>query len=131
MIVVDASAVAELLLRTPIGLRVEGALFAAPATLHAPHLLDVEILNVVRRLHRKGELDLPRAEQMIADLLALGIRRHAHGGLLGRAFELRDNVTAYDAIYVALAEALGARLLTCDRELAKAPVRGLAVELVA
>jgi len=112
MIVLDASAVAELLLRTPIGLRVETAVFAAPTSLHAPHLLDVEILNVVRRLHRKGELDPARAGQVVADLLALAIRRHPHGPLLARAFELRANLTAYDAIYVALAQALGTRLLT-------------------
>lgn len=131
MIVVDASAIAELLLRTPLGLRVEARLFAGRETLHVPHLLDAEIMSVVRRLCRSGDLDAERGGQVLADLLALDVRRHPHADLLERAFALRANLTAYDAVYVALAEALAARLVTCDRRLARTPGHRAATELVA
>lgn len=121
MIVLDASAVVELLLDTPVGRRV-GILIADPALgLHVPHLLDVEVISVLRRFVREGVIEDDEAQAAIDGLLALDLQRHSHEGLMERAWALRKNVTAYDAMYVALAEALDATLVTCDSKLAKAP----------
>lgn len=131
MIVVDASAVLELLLRTKRAARIEARLFAPGETLHAPHLLDVAVAQVVRRYWRSGEIKADRGGQALADLLDLPIARYPHDVLLRRVWELRQNVTAYDAAYLALAEALGAPLLTCDARLASAPGHRARVELIA
>ena len=117
MIVVDASAMTEFLLQTPRGRRVETRLFQDDDELHVPHLLDVEVLQALRRLVRTRELSADRAEEAIADLADFDLRRHPLVDFLGRAWELRDNVTAYDAMYVALAEAIEARLIPCDGSL--------------
>jgi predicted nucleic acid-binding protein len=110
MIVVDASALLEFLLQTSLGARVEARLFGEEDDLHAPHLLDVEIAQGLRRLVRTGEVSSGRAEEAIADLTDLDLHRHAHLDLLDRAWKLRDNVSAYDAMYVALADtALGSK----------------------
>lgn len=130
MIVVDASALLEFLLQTPTGTRVEARLFRDYHEFHAPHLLDVEIVQALRRLVRTGELSAERAAAAIADLSDFDLHRHAHLDLLTRTWTLRENITAYDAMYVALAEALGAPLLTCDAALASAPGRRAHVELV-
>jgi len=130
LIVVDASAVLELLLRTSLGERVEARLFAGDHELHAPHLVDVEIVQALRRLVRSGEVSSGRAEEAIADLTDLDLHRHAHVDLLGRAWKLRDNISAYDAMYVALAEGLGAPVVTCDGPLAKAPGHRARVEVL-
>ncbi len=130
MIVLDASAVVELLLDTPAGRRV-GSLLENPATgLHVPHLLDVEVISVLRRYAREGPIDDGEAEAAIEDLLALDLQRHSHEGLAERAWALRKNITAYDAMYIALAEALGATLVTCDAKLAKAPGINATVKVV-
>lgn len=121
MIVVDASAVLEFLLQTPIGIRVEARLFRDDDELHAPHLMDVEVLQGLRRLVRTGEVSSSRAEAAITDLVDLQLHRHPHVDLVARAWKLRDNVTAYDAAYIALAEALDAPLVTCDAPLAASP----------
>jgi predicted nucleic acid-binding protein len=85
---------------------------------------------VLRRLVRIGEIDHLTAEFAISSLLELDLERHAHDLLLQRIWSLRSNLTAYDATYVALAESLGARLLTCDARLANAPgVRRIALVL--
>jgi predicted nucleic acid-binding protein len=131
VIVVDASAALELLLRTKRAARIEARLLAPGETLHAPHLLDVEVAQVVRRYWRSGEIDADRGRQALSDLLDLPIARYPHDVLLRRVWELRQNVTAYDAAYLALAEALGARLLTCDARLAAAPGHRARVELIA
>ena len=131
MIVVDASAVLELLLRTKRATRVEARLFTTGETLHAPHLLDVEVAQVVRRYWRSGAIKADRGAQALADLLDLPIARYPHDVLLPRIWQLRLNVTAYDAAYLALAEALRARLLTCDARLASAPGHRTRVELLA
>lgn len=120
MIVVDASALLEFLLQTDLGARVEARLFRDADELHAPHLVDVEIVQVLRRLVRTRELASGRAEEAIADLTDLDLHRHPHLDLLRRAWKLRDNLTAYDAMYVALAEAIEAPIVTCDRPLANA-----------
>ena len=130
MIVVDASALLEFLLQTPLGTRVEARLFREEDELHVPHLVDVEFVQGLRRLVRSGEVSSVRAGEAIADLVDLDLHRHAHVDLLGRAWRLRDNITAYDAMYVALAEAIAAPIVTCDRPLAKAPGHRARIEVI-
>jgi predicted nucleic acid-binding protein len=129
VIVVDASALLEALLRTPAAEAVERRLFDARETLHAPHLLDIEVVQVIRRYAAAGEIDQERGRAALADLEDFPLRRYPHGFLLPRVWELRNNLTAYDAVYVALAEALDAPLLTRDRRLAAAAGRHVRVEL--
>lgn len=130
MIVVDASALLEFLLQTPLGMRVEARLFRDDEGLHAPHLVDVEVTQALRRLVRAGEVTAIRAAEALTDLADLDLHRHGHVDLLTRAWTLRENVTAYDAMYVALAEALAASLVTCDAALAKAPGHRARIETV-
>jgi predicted nucleic acid-binding protein len=130
MIVIDASALLEALLRTPAAKAVERRLFDARQTLHAPHLLDVEVTQVIRRYAANGEIDSERGRAALSDLADFPLRRYPHGFLLPRVWELRDNLTAYDAVYVALAEALDAPLLTRDQRLAAAASHHARVELV-
>ena len=130
MIVVDASALLEFLLQTSLGARVEARLFGEADELHAPHLLDVEIAQGLRRLVRTGEVSSGRADEAIADLTDLDLHRHAHLDLLDRAWKLRDNISAYDAMYVALAEAVEAPIITCDSPLAKALGHRARIEVV-
>lgn len=130
MIVVDASALLEFLLQTPLGERVEARLFRDGDELHAPHLVDVEVVQVLRRLVRTGEVSAVRADEAIADLIDLDLHRHAHLDLVGRAWKLRDNISAYDAVYVALAEAIEAPIVTCDGPLAKAPGHRARIEAI-
>jgi predicted nucleic acid-binding protein len=130
MIVIDASALLELLLRTSLGTRVEARLFADDDELHAPHLLDVEMVQALRRLVRSGEVSSGRADEAIADLTDLDLHRHAHVDLLGRAWKLRDDITAYDAMYIALAEGLEAPVVTCDSPLANAPGHRARIEVI-
>jgi predicted nucleic acid-binding protein len=120
VIVVDASALLEVLLRTPATDDIEARLFEGQQTWHAPHLLDVEVTQVLRRYASLGEISEARGREALADLTDFPIRRYPHGFLLTRVWSLRHNFTAYDAIYVALAEALNARFLTRDERLATA-----------
>jgi predicted nucleic acid-binding protein len=121
VIVLDASAVVELLLWSPAGQRVAARIAKPKETLHAPHLLDVEVTQVLRRAERSGLVSAERAREALLALVDLDIERHEHGVLLNRVWALRQNCTAYDAVYVALAEALQAPLLTLDTRLAEAP----------
>ena len=130
MIVVDASAALEMLLCGPRGESVAALLFDSHEALAAPHLLDVEVLQVLRRLVRRGEVSAARAEQAIADLAAWPLARYEHSWLTSRIWSLRDNATAYDACYLALAEVLEARLVTCDAALATVPGCDARVALV-
>jgi predicted nucleic acid-binding protein len=130
VIVVDASAVLEFLLQTPLGTRVEERLFRDGDELHAPHLIDVEVAQGLRRLVRSREMSPERAAEALADLVDLDLHRHGHLDLITRVWNLRDNITAYDAVYVALAEALGATVVTCDAPLGKAPGHRAPVEVV-
>lgn len=130
MIVVDASALLEFLLQTPLGARVEARLFRDEDDLHAPHLVDVEVAQGLRRLVRAREVSPARAAEALQDLADIDLRRHGHLDLLTRAWELRENVTAYDAMYVALAEALDAAIVTCDGPLAKARGHSASIERV-
>ena len=130
MIVVDASALLEFLLQTPLGARVEARLFRGDDELHAPHLADVEVTQGLRRLVRTREVSSGRAAEAIADLLDLDLHRHPHLDFLARAWTLRENVTAYDAMYVALAEALDAPIVTCDAPLGNAPGHRAHIEVI-
>ena len=130
MIVVDASAMTELLLQTTLGSRVEARLFRDGDALHAPHLLDVEVLQALRRIVFKKDTLPARAEEAIQDLLLFDIVRHPHDHLLGRAWELRDGLSSYDAMYIALAEAVDATLVTCDGPLGRAPWHSARVEVI-
>ena len=131
MTVVDASALLELLLQTPLGRRIEARLFHDEGELHAPHLVDVEVMQGLRRLVRTGEVSAGRAEEVLADLADLELHRHPHLDLAGRAWKLRDNISAGDAMYIALAEAIDAPFVTCDRPLANAPGHRALIEVVA
>ena len=130
MIVVDASAVLELLLDTRAAQRVLDRLGRPAEALHAPHLLDVEVVQAVRRYVAAGEVDAAKGRQAIGDLLDLAVVRHPHTILLARAWELRRSITACDAMYVALAEALDAPLLTRDQRLARSHGHRARVEVV-
>jgi len=130
MIVVDASAALELLLRTPAATAVEQRLFAPGQSLHAPHLIDIEVVQVLRRYAITGQVAVERCREALADMADLPLTRYPHDLLLARIWDLRDNLTAYDAAYVALAEALDAPLVTRDQRLASAPGNTARVELV-
>ena len=130
MIVVDASAILEVLLNTSAGARVAERLFMPGETLHAPHLLDLEVAQVLRRYALAGELDSGRGLEALEDLADLSLTRYPHDLLLPRIWELRRNVTAYDAVYVALAEALAAPLVTRDVALAAVRVHHARIELL-
>lgn len=130
MIVLDASAALEVVLPTEIGAGLAARLLEASESLHAPHLLDVEVSQVLRRLTLTESLSQGRAREAILDLAALPVERYPHDLLIPRAWELRENLTIYDAVYVALAESLEARLLTRDRRLLRAPGLRARVEVV-
>jgi predicted nucleic acid-binding protein len=137
MIVLDASAAVDWLLQTPAGQRIEQRIYAGPhaqphtqtETLHTVHLLDVEFAQVLRRLVREGTLAPKRAEEAIDDLAALRMVRYGPVLLLKRIWQLRQNLSAYDASYVALAEELKAPLITRDQRLAAAPGHRAAIEV--
>jgi predicted nucleic acid-binding protein len=130
VIIVDASAILEVLLRTPAAQAIERRVFAAGETLHAPHLIDIEVAHVLRRYAAAGDMRVERGREALEDLADLSLRRYPHDVLLPRVWALRDKLTAYDAVYVALAEALGAPLLTRDRRLANAAGHRARVEVV-
>ena len=128
MIVLDTSVVIDLLLDSPPYAEVIARRVAAEAPeLYAPHLLDVEVAQVLRRFVLSGAVPIDRAWEALDDLLELPIHRYPHAPLLKRAFELRNNVTMYDALYLVLAEGLGAVLLTRDSGLAG--IAGIAAEV--
>jgi len=129
LIVLDASAVLEVLLRSPPAALVEKRIFDSEQTLHAPHLIDVEVTQVLRRYAASGDSEPERCRAGLDDLADLPMTRYPHDLLLPRAWQLRHNLTIYDAVYVALAEALEASLLTCDQRLERASHRAK-VELV-
>jgi predicted nucleic acid-binding protein len=121
LIVVDASAFVDLLLAFANAGSVEEQLRAHSDDLHAPHLVDLEVVPALRRFGAREPLD---------DFLDLPIERYPHTLLLPRIWELRDNFSAYDAVYVTLAEALAAPLLTSDRRLARAARKHTDVEVL-
>jgi len=127
VIVADASAVIEFLLGTDTGTRVESTL-GAYAELHAPALLDVEVAQVVRRLEREGAIGPAHGHALIELLQDLPVTRHRMDPLLPRTWDWRENLTAYDAAYVALAEALECPLLTTDARISGTP--GMRLEII-
>ena len=130
MIVLDASAVLEALLHTSAAEAVRARLFRSGRSLHVPHLIDVEIAHALRRYARIGLIDSERGRTALGDLTDLPLRRYPHAFLLPRVWDLRHNMTAYDALYVALAEVLSATLLTRDGRLAASAARYADVERV-
>ncbi|MGH3455540.1 MAG: type II toxin-antitoxin system VapC family toxin [Actinomycetes bacterium] len=128
MIVLDASAAVEMVLGTPSGAAVTQEVRSQ--RLNAPHLLAVEVTQALRGMVMRGTIAEQEAVASLADLRSLLIRRWRHEPLLERAWELRANLTAYDAVYVALAEALEAVLVTTDARLARAGGHDATVEVV-
>ena len=129
MIVLDASAAIDWLLQTSAGQRIEKRIYSHNESLHAPHLLDLEFTQVLRRLVREGAITAHRAGQAIRDLLDLRITRYPHIVLLPRIWQLRHNCSAYDAAYIVLSEQLGAALITRDGRLASASGHAAPIEL--
>jgi predicted nucleic acid-binding protein len=129
VIVLDASAAVDLLLQTIAGQRIETRIYSRGESLHAPHLLDLEVAHVMRRFVRENTVSTQRADQAIQDLLDLRLTRYPHFVFLSRIWQLRHNLSAYDAAYVALAEEIGATLLTRDAGLASAASPGADIEL--
>jgi predicted nucleic acid-binding protein len=129
MIVLDASAAVDWLLQTPAGQRIENRIYSRNETLHAPHLLDLEVTQVLRRLVQQGVVPAHRADEAIRDLLDLRVNRYAHFVLLPRIWQLRHNFSAYDAAYIVLAEKLGGTLVTRDRRLASPTGHAATIEL--
>lgn len=130
MIVVDASAVIELLLNSVAGDRVAGRVFVEGQSLHVPHLLDLEVAQVLRRYVLSREITSERAAQALDDFNGLPLHRYAHVDFIPRIWELRTSMTAYDAAYVCLAEALDATLLTCDLKLRNSHGHAARIELI-
>jgi predicted nucleic acid-binding protein len=129
VIVLDASAALDWLLQASVGQRIEQRIYSDREFLHAPHLLDLEVTQVLRRLARAGTIPARRANEAIQDLLDLPITRYPHFVFLPRIWQLRHNFSAYAAVCVVLAEKLGARLLTRDGRLAAAPGHAAIIEV--
>lgn len=130
MIVLDASALVELVLSTERGALIARRISNPAESLHAPHLADIEVAHALRRYVREGDLDANAAAGALGDLRDLDLERHPHEPWLDRIWELRENLTPYDAVYVALAEVLGAPLITCDGKLSRTSGVDAAIELV-
>ena len=130
MIVVDASAILEVLLLTPAAKRIGDKIFASGQTLHAPHIIDLEVAQALRRYALADKLDPARGLMAIEDFTSFPVIRYAHHPFLPRIWQLRLNVTACDAAYLALAEALGVPLVTRDAALARATGHRARVQLV-
>lgn len=128
--VVDASALIEVLLQSPSAPLIEERILGSGQVLHAPHLVDLEVMQVLRRYEAKGTLTRDRSRAALSVFLAFPMRRWAHAPLVPRIWDLRNNLTAYDASYIALAEAVDEPLITCDRALATAPGHRARIELM-
>jgi predicted nucleic acid-binding protein len=129
VIVLDASAAIDWLLQTSEGQRIENRIYSHNESLHTPHILDLEVAQVLRRLTRENVISTQRASEAIQDLLDLRIVRYPHSVLLPRIWQLRHNLSAYDASYIVLAEKLDAPLITRDNRLSSAPGHTAVVEL--
>jgi predicted nucleic acid-binding protein len=130
VIIVDASVLANVVGDDEAAGQLARARLAAASAVSAPDLVDVETVSVLRRRWLAGDLSDERFRCAVDDLLALPITRLPVGSLMVRAFELRANITAYDACYIALAEALDCPLITSDRRLANAPMTTCATEVL-
>ena len=130
MIVLDASAAIEWLLQSRAGIKIDKRIFSVSESLHAPHLLDIEVAQVLRRYAREKTITTQRGQEALEDLVGLPLDRYPHDFLIPRVWELRATLTAYDAVYVALAEILDAPLLTCDGRIASASGHSANVEVI-
>jgi predicted nucleic acid-binding protein len=129
VIVIDASVLVTVLTDdSGAGRRLAGELAGDEAA--APHLLDCEVVSAILRLRRQGNLSETRARQALADLGRFPVERFPHAGLVERMWQLGGSITAYDAAYVALGEALAAPLLTCDAKLSRAQGHECEIRLV-
>lgn len=128
--VLDASGAVELLLNTTAGKRLATRLADDSEVVHAPHLIDLEITQVLRRYTHHGMLHARSGALALARWRGLDVQRYSHEPFLDRIWQLRDNVTAYDAVYVALAEALSTVLVTGDRRLVASSGVNIPIELV-
>jgi predicted nucleic acid-binding protein len=129
VIVLDASAAVDWLLQTPAGIGIEKRIYSRKETLHCPHLLDLEVAHVLRRFVRNGTISELRGEEALQDLLALRITRYPHFDFLPRIWQYRHNLSAYDAAYLTLAEAIDAPLITRDARLGSASGHAVRVEV--
>jgi predicted nucleic acid-binding protein len=129
-VVVDASAMVDVLSGQPSRERLVAIMLDARAALHAPVTLDLELLSAARRLERADRLNATRLREFLADLAEFAVDRHRLPPLMGRVWSLRDWLRVSDGYYVSLAEALGAPLLTTDRRLARAVTDRRLVEVV-
>lgn len=128
-VVLDASAVVDYLLAFGAFERIAGRMSRPGETLHAPQLLDLEVAQALRRLVSRQAITAARAQEALDDYAGLRIRRYPHGWMLPRIWQLRENVTAFDAAYITLSEALDAPLVTADGALARSSGHAAAVEL--
>lgn len=126
----DASAVVEWLLDLPLAREVTTRISPESETLHAPHLLSVEVTQVVRRYVAIGDLTPQRGAEALTDLADLDVVHYPHEPLLPTIWRLRSNLTAYDAAYVALALALDAPLVTLDQRIGAAPGHGASIDVI-
>ena len=129
MLVIDASAVVEMLMATPTGFAIEESLFSSREPLAAPYLIDIEVLHALRRFHLVKMLSAERAEQALDDLGSLAITRYGHEMLRTDIWRLRDNLTPYDAAYVSLGALLDAPVVTCDSKLAHSQGHAVPIRL--
>lgn len=130
MIVLDASAAIEWLLQSLTGVKIDQRISLPSESLHAPHLLDVEVAQVLRRYVRDKTITALRGQEALEDLADIRLSRYPHDFLIPRIWDLRATLTAYDAAYVALAEVLDAPLVTCDAKIAAASGHHAKVEVV-
>lgn len=114
MIVIDASAIVELLFKTKAGEKIADIIFKNTSNIVAPELLNIEVLQVVRKFRKSREISNERAREFFDDFVSLPIKYYPHSFLLKRIWELKENFTAYDSTYIALAELLNAPLITTD-----------------
>ena len=129
MFVLDASGAVELLLNTAAGRRIANRIDDPTETIHAPHLIDVEVAHVLRRYTLLGVLSAARCKRALGQWRELDVERYSHEHFLDRMWQLRHNVSAYDAAYVALTEALSTVLVTGDGRLLRAPGLAIRIEL--
>jgi predicted nucleic acid-binding protein len=129
MIVLDASAALDWVLQTPVGRLIEARIYSQNESLHCPHLMDLEVAQVLRRLVRETAISALRAQQAIDDLVDMRITRYPHFVFLPAIWQYRRNLSAYDLAYAVLAKELGARLITRDARLAAAIGRDVALEV--
>ncbi len=130
MIVVDASAVIDMLLQSEKGKKVADRILDPDETLHVPHLIEIEVTQVLRRFMLAGELTEARGRDALSDLTDLPLIRYPHTEFLQRVWDMRSSLSAYDAVYVALAEVLEAPLVTTDGKLSRAHGHDVKIELI-